>query len=176
MMGVSAGIPDFRLELVGLDSIDRLLEHIAALFLALVELRLRRGLQRSYAEVAENLPFVRGRISFSDDVRENIVNRQRAFCEYSDYTWDIPENQVIRQTARRLQREPFTSGIRERLRSIDRRMADVQISRLSPTEVGRWRYGRGTEDYRRSINTANCSSQACLSQMNSEHTTPARSW
>jgi 5-methylcytosine-specific restriction enzyme subunit McrC len=88
-------------------------EIILEQFLNLVEDLSRKGISRSYYEVQENLPFVKGRIIVSENFRRNIALQQLNFCRYADFGADNIENRVIKYTLYYL----FTSRLpREDLR------------------------------------------------------------
>ena len=54
-----------------------MLDVFVRLFLDNLGLLVRGGLSRRYVRVEENLPYLRGRILFGDQLRENLINRAR---------------------------------------------------------------------------------------------------
>ena len=58
-----------------------------------------KELKKGYVSRSENLKKVRGRISILKNERQNIAIRRydRVFCEYDEYTADIPENRLIKK-------------------------------------------------------------------------------
>lgn len=68
-------------------------------FLQSVKNIVQKGLKRDYVQRSENLPKVKGRIGFLQNLRRNIVNGRadRVFCRYSELSVDIPENRLIRR-------------------------------------------------------------------------------
>jgi 5-methylcytosine-specific restriction enzyme subunit McrC len=142
------GIDFQRLEdVVDLDEFDQILEIIAEAFAGMVERRLDLGLYRNYVEEEENLPTVRGRILVAQDVHRNAVLRHRTFCRYTTYSWDLPENQVIRQVARLLSGWGFSPRLTGRFVALDHQMDEVSPSRLTATDVSRFTYNRQSQDY-----------------------------
>ncbi len=91
--------PDFLAETTTYQRIDEVFEFVIAYFAELVDRRINRGLYRSYVEREENLLAVRGRIAIGEDVRRNHILRHRTYCRFTELTWDIPENQIVRQVA-----------------------------------------------------------------------------
>jgi 5-methylcytosine-specific restriction enzyme subunit McrC len=103
MLAVAFELPSpFRDEPTEFERLDEIFEFVASLYADLVEQRIANGLHRSYVETGGNLAAVRGRIDFTQDVRHNYVLRHRTYCRYTEFTWDIPENQIIRQVAHML--------------------------------------------------------------------------
>ena len=148
MLAVAYKIDPFLQEQASMDRLDAMLEFVGRYFADLVEQRLERGLYRSYIEVEDNLATVRGRIAFAEDIRRNYVMRHRTYCRYSDFTWDIPENQVIRQVAHLLSGWGFRRDLRLRLARIDAMMAEVTRTNLPGRAVASFRYNRQNDDYK----------------------------
>lgn len=142
------GIDFQRLEQrVDLDEFDQILEIIADAFAGMVERRLDLGLYRNYVEEEDNLPTVRGRILVAPDVHRNAVLRHRTYCRYTTYSWDLPENQVIRQVSRMLSGWGFSPRLTGRFVALDHQMDEVSPSRLTAGDVDRFSYNRQSQDY-----------------------------
>lgn len=129
-------------------TIDDVLEFSVAYFAGLVEERIRKGLHRAYQEEEENLPAIRGRIVFEEDSRRNRILRHQTFCRYSNLTWDIPENQVIRQVIHMLSRWDFRRPLNFRLRQLDATLSELTLSHFRASVVARFHYHRLTASYR----------------------------
>ena len=134
--------------LVGLNSWPELLEFVADYFAELLAERVRRGLFRAYTVQEENLSAVRGRILFREDLRLNLLQRQRTYCEYSEFTWDVAENQVLRQVLQQLSRWPFKRTLQVRLGALDRLLDEVTPGAFTASEVNQFAYHRMNDDYR----------------------------
>jgi len=131
MISVAFRLDPFRLETAKFERLDQLLAAIASIFAGLVEDRIAEGLYRSYVESQENLRFLRGRINFADDLRQNLIARHRVHCTYADFTWDIEENQILRHVAHLLSGWNFDAGLRLRLSRLDYALAEVTPIRCS---------------------------------------------
>jgi 5-methylcytosine-specific restriction enzyme subunit McrC len=138
----------FRDEVAKFQEFQDVLSAIAQIFAELVERRLEMGLYRSYVEEENNLSCVRGRIDFVEDLRKNLVTRHHVYCRYSDFTWDIEENQVVRQVAHLLSGWGLHAQLRLRLSHLDTALAEVRPTALGPSAISRFRYNRFNEDYR----------------------------
>jgi len=138
----------FRPQTSLFNRLDELFEFVAEYFVELVENRISSGLHRSYVTTQENLTKMRGRISFAEDLRQNYVLRHRTFCEFSEFTWDIPENQIVRQVAHMLSGWTFRPRVRHRLARIDAALAEVRPTRMPATAINGFKYHRLNDDYR----------------------------
>lgn len=143
MLAEAIDLPELLKEQVQLERIDDLLELTARHFVSLVLRLIDAGMYRAYVEQTENRTTIRGRIAFAEDVRTNYALRHRTVCQYAELTWDIPENQVIRQVLRLLAAQPmFSRGLRNDLRSADASMYDVSEGRLQSSDLDRFQYQR----------------------------------
>jgi len=148
MLGVANRLPDLeRQERAGFERIEQLFDLIAAYFAGLVEHRLRTGLFRNYIELSDNLPYVRGQILFREDMLRNSILRHRVFCEFSEFTADVPENQVIRQVCRLLSGACRADSLRGRFRQLDSRLGEIETGSFSSSKVKGFKYNRFNMDY-----------------------------
>jgi 5-methylcytosine-specific restriction enzyme subunit McrC len=135
-------------ESVDINRFDEIIEVVADAFAHLVEHRIDLGLYRNYVEEEENLPAVRGRILIAPDAHRNAILRHRTYCRYTTYSWDLPENQVIRDVVYRLSRWGFSRKLTGRLIALDHQMDEVSRVRFRAPDVDRFVYNRQSEDYR----------------------------
>lgn len=77
-------------------------EFFIRMFVRETDALLRNGLSSTYYEVRGNEPFLKGRVDFSENIRMNIVRKERFFVEYQTYGLDRPENRLIRSTLEHL--------------------------------------------------------------------------
>jgi 5-methylcytosine-specific restriction enzyme subunit McrC len=138
-----------RPETVELDRIDEIIEFVASVFASAVEEKIGNGLYRWYVEKEDNVPAIRGRIDFAEDVRRNYVLRQRTYCRFDEFAWDIPENQVVRQVIHFLSGWGFRPKLRWRLGQIDAELNEVSRSQFLASDLDRIHYHRLNEDYHR---------------------------
>ena len=88
----------------------------------------RGGLARRYVPVEENLPCLRGRILFREDVRENLVNRARFHVAYDELSVNRPANRLIHSTLANLLPRASSSRNRQSLRESLAIFSDVPRS------------------------------------------------
>jgi 5-methylcytosine-specific restriction enzyme subunit McrC len=58
-----------------------------------------KSLKKGYVHYSENLKKIKGHIKVMKNERMNIASKRydRVFCEYDEYTVDIPENRIIKK-------------------------------------------------------------------------------
>ena len=62
----------------------------------------RGGLARRYVPVEENLPYLRGRLLFREQIRENLTNQARFYVVHDELSVDRPANRLIRSALAKL--------------------------------------------------------------------------
>lgn len=77
---------------------ESLFEQITRNFLSRVEELCRRGISKSYYDVEENLPSVRGKILVTKNIIQSRMLQHRVYCNYSDFGPDNLENRIIKYT------------------------------------------------------------------------------
>lgn len=80
-----------------------MLEVFVRQFLERVNELARHGLARSYVTREENLPYLRGRIVFARQIRENATNQARFCVAHDELSVNRPANRLIRTALERLE-------------------------------------------------------------------------
>ncbi len=109
----------------------RLLDLFVRMFLDEAHQLIQRGLKSDYTLNRDNETCVRGKIVFSEHIRENLLHRERIFVEYDVFSVDCPENRLVKSTALYLQRHSTDLQNRKDLRIWDFSggyVPDVRIS------------------------------------------------
>jgi 5-methylcytosine-specific restriction enzyme subunit McrC len=135
---------DDDVELAGMGD---LAEVVVAFFLDRLQARIDRGLAHRYVETAANLPAVRGRIDFTNDLRQNLWSRQHIACRFAALTLDIPENQILRQTVHLLVGWGFRPTLQIRLHQLDLAMGEIAPTCLPATTIDGFTYDPHREGY-----------------------------
>jgi 5-methylcytosine-specific restriction enzyme subunit McrC len=73
--------------------------------------------------------------------------RHRTACRFAEFTWDVPENQIVRQVIHALGAWDFRPQLRLRLRRLDGQLAEVSPTAHSPGVLDRMTYHRLNDDY-----------------------------
>lgn len=79
-----------------------MLEVFVRRFLDSLNALARAGLARRYVPVEENLPYLRGRLLFREQIRENLVNQARFYVAHGELSVNRPANRLIHSALARL--------------------------------------------------------------------------
>lgn len=132
-------------------SLDALL---ASVLVKLVQQRLRIGLGRNYVRENQRIKGIRGRIKFTDSLKHQTFEYGQAFCEFDQYSLNVPKNQIVRSTLSRLiQVGQFgvdhnkASELRQNIRRVINIMEGIELIELKPDIIRRQQLGRNDRDY-----------------------------
>lgn len=147
MLGWAHGVAQHFDQTVDLQAIDDPREFLLAIFAEQVHRLVRSGVRRGYVEAADDLAVLRGRLDLDRHLRRVPSTALRIACRFEDYTADLPINQVVADTLRRIGTSEHgpTAG---RLRRLRQAFAGLARRRFSPTEIDVLEYDRLTAHYR----------------------------
>jgi 5-methylcytosine-specific restriction enzyme subunit McrC len=109
---------------------------------------LRRGLDRNYVELREDISFVRGRIIASQTLRRNLLFYGRAHCEFDELERDTLHNQIIKATLAILANvQELDPALRQNILKLRRTLFDISDIRLSRSHFRRIQLSRNNGHY-----------------------------
>ena len=116
-------------ELDGLESVQDLLGKV----LAEGTYRLiRRGIDRGYRDVREDLSGIRGKIAVGETVKRALRARGQVTCDYEELSHDVLHNRILRSTLRSLIRLPdLHSDVHTEVRNAYTKLDGVTLVPLS---------------------------------------------
>lgn len=124
-----------------------MLEVFVRLFLDNLGLLVRGGLSRRYVRVEENLPYLRGRILFQHQLRENLVDQSRFFVEHDELSVNRPANRLIQSTLSRLRPVVRNEENRQLLRNLEAALIEVPPARDLRGDWRKHRVDRSMQHY-----------------------------
>ncbi len=122
------------------------LDWLVTLLVFELEALLQRDMRQGYIDVRDDLPYVRGRILFADQVR-TFGNPGLVQCEFSDFLPDTPENRIIRATLEALAIAPIHPVLRLRALELTSLLTGVTPVQLTSALFHRVRLTRLTAQY-----------------------------
>ncbi len=90
---------DFNVSHLHTDRLS-LLEIFIKMFLDEVTVLTKQGLKSAYTPVEANERFYKGKVLTSQNIKYNLVNKERFFVRYDDFNINRPENRLIKSTLR----------------------------------------------------------------------------
>jgi len=90
---------DFNVSHLHTDRLS-LLEIFIKMFLDEVTVLTKQGLKAAYTPVEANERFYKGKVLASQNIKYNLVNKERFFVRYDDFNTNRPENRLIKSALR----------------------------------------------------------------------------
>jgi 5-methylcytosine-specific restriction enzyme subunit McrC len=124
---------------------------------------MRRGLDRGYTEIQDDMTGVRGRIVLADTLRRVLLRFGRANCRFDDLTYNILNNQIIKATITRLSvMDQVETTLRHELSQLKRLFSEVTDVVLCNSSFRRVQLSRNNGNYDLLIKICNLVHSALL--------------
>ena len=104
-----------------------MLEVFVRQFLANLNTLARGGFAKRYIAVEQNLPYLRGRLLFREQIRDNLVNRARFYVAHGELSVNRPANRLIHSTLTKLTSLVRDTKNRRRIRSLRQKMESAEV-------------------------------------------------
>jgi len=88
----------FGIERKSITQTANMFEFFVRVFTSEVSLLMMKGLRSAYIRQQGNESVLKGRILFAENIKENLIHKERIFCEYEIFTTNRPENRLIKST------------------------------------------------------------------------------
>lgn len=109
---------------------------------------LRRGLDRNYEPISEEIATVRGHIDLGGSIRLQARSVQRLLCEFDEFSPDLLHNQILKASLKRLARAPMLErDLAHDLQITAQRMGLVSDIRLERSSFARVQLHRNNAFY-----------------------------
>ena len=57
-----------------------------------------RGVKSDYVLQEDNVPYLRGKLKINQNIKYNFANKAKFYCEFSEYSQNIPSNRLVKST------------------------------------------------------------------------------
>jgi 5-methylcytosine-specific restriction enzyme subunit McrC len=75
-----------------------ILEVFIKSYISEAETVFNHGVKSDYVLTEENIPYLKGKIKVNQNIKYNFTDKSKFFCEFSDYSPNIPANRLIKTT------------------------------------------------------------------------------
>lgn len=117
---------------IDVDNSTDLIDLFARVLCSGTEHVLRRGIDRHYVTLADDLPAVRGKLLVTESLKRLTFDQGRADCEFDELSADILPNQIVKTTLLQLvHRRELDSEIRGSIWALVRRMRSISAVPLN---------------------------------------------
>lgn len=138
---------------LGAEDFDNLADLMAAILAIGIGLQRKRGFERDYQEVQEELHGVRGHIDLRESTRLRMGRPDTLSCRFDEYTEDTYKNRILKTTARKLLESSEVDL--ERKRDLKRGLLALRdVDEIDPARIdwSRMQYHRNSGGYQMLMN------------------------
>jgi 5-methylcytosine-specific restriction enzyme subunit McrC len=123
-----------------------LLDIFIQLFLNEVSVLVKRGISRHYQHKEENLPYLKGKLLVSQQIRSNLIMKHRHYMEFDELTSNRAENRLIKNALRWALKR--VQGETEHFcQELFFHFTDVPESKTIKQDMKSWQRGRHLKHY-----------------------------
>lgn len=124
-----------------------LLEIFIGMFAAQFKWLFNREIHRSYQQYEENMQFIKGRILFTQTIKENMLRKHIHSVSYEEFSINNPLNRIIKTTMLRLLSQTKISFNKKALKLALIHLEEVEPIRLYPGIFSKVKFNRLNQNY-----------------------------
>ena len=124
-----------------------LLEVFISQFLASVNVLVKKGLRSDYVRQEDNLQFLKGKLNTTQQMRKNIINKHKFYCEYDEFLLDRPANRLLHSALNKLRSISRNAGNQKQLQELCFVFDEVPLSSNYKSDFTQLRLDRGMSHY-----------------------------
>lgn len=128
-----------------------LLEIFISMFLDEVSKLVKIGIKSDYVELEDNLKFLKGKLKISEQIRKNIVHKERFYVCYQEFSIDRAENRLIKSTLEFLYRRSKSSKNQRLIREYLFIFDEISSSSDINADFSRLKLNRQTKHYEQAL-------------------------
>lgn len=128
-----------------------LLEIFISMFLDEVSKLIKIGIKSDYVELEDNLKFLKGKLKISEQIRKNIVHKERFYVCYQEFSTDRAENRLIKSTLEFLYRCSKSSKNQRLIREYLFVFDEISSSSDINADFNRLKLNRQTKHYEQAL-------------------------
>ncbi|WP_103583563.1 McrC family protein [Campylobacter concisus] len=128
-----------------------LLEIFILMFLDEVSKLIKIGIKSDYVELEDNLKFLKGKLKISEQIRKNIVHKERFYICYQEFSIDMAENRLIKSALEFLYKRSKSSKNQRLIREYLFIFDEISSSSDINTDFSRLKLNRQTKHYEQAL-------------------------
>ncbi len=124
-----------------------LYELFIAMYVKETQNLVKHGIKSAYVRREENLNCIKGKLLFSQHIKQNLAHKERVYVEYDDFNIDTPENRIVKATLEKLLRLTVSERNSKDLRQLLISFELLEASKNYEADFSKIVINRNTKDY-----------------------------
>ncbi len=104
-------------------------ELIISRFCNMMDELFKKGIKKFYSLEEDNLPYLKGKIKFSENIKRNIISKEKFYVEYDEFTENIPENRILKTACCHILKKSKSEENKKRLRRYIKEFGNIEESK-----------------------------------------------
>jgi len=122
-------------------------EIFISMFLEELNTLVKKGIKADYIGSVDNLYFLKGKMKLNEQIRHNLLHKEKFFVEFDEYTKNRVENKLIKTTLEKLYKLSTISTNQQRLREFIFIFDDVDTSHNIKNDFKKCKNDRSMQYY-----------------------------
>lgn len=127
------------------------LDVLIFLFLTELEKQLRNGMYKTYQKHTQNLNSIKGTVDHPNNLRKNVLLKNKFVCKYSKFTEDNQLNQIIRFTLEFLSKVAVSQRNKILIKRLLINFVDVTLKKITENDIDGLIFHRNNKRYQETI-------------------------
>lgn len=124
-----------------------LLEIFIQMFLNELISLIKKGIKRDYHSIEQNRFYLKGKLLFSQNIKYNLAHQERFYTRADEYSADIPQNRLIKNTLELFSKIPLSAKTQNLLRECRFIFDDIPLSKNIDKDFSSSHINRSLKDY-----------------------------
>lgn len=124
-----------------------LLEIFIQMFLNELISLIKKGIKSNYHSTEQNRFYLKGKLLFSQNIKYNLAHQERFYTRADEYSPDIPQNRLIKNTLELFSKIPLSAKTQNLLRECRFVFDDVPLSKNIDKDFSSSHINRSLKDY-----------------------------
>jgi 5-methylcytosine-specific restriction enzyme subunit McrC len=124
-----------------------LYELFIAMYIKEVQVLVKHGIRSYYVQKEDNLNCLKGKLLFSQHIKQNMAHKEKFYVCFDDFNMDTPENRIIKATLEKLLRITTSARNSKDIRQLLPSFEMIDASRNYEADLSLITINRNTKDY-----------------------------
>ena len=124
------------------------------MFLSELESLIKKGIKSDYLSVSQNSKFFKGKILISQNIKKNLIRKDRFYISYDEYNVNRPENRLIVSTLNLLLRLSTSWPNKKKIMKLLKYFDGIKASKFIKQDLNSVKIDRTTMHYSRVMELA----------------------
>lgn len=136
-----------------LEEFENIYDMLSSILILGINSQLKRGLNKEYELVTESIGGLKGRLEFSQTIKESLFSKLKLVCSFDEFSSNSQMNRILKSTCLLLLKAPeLNLRFKQQLRKLMMYFAEVDVIATDQINWSALKYHRNNATYRMLLN------------------------